>query len=183
MHSHKKLFKAKPWELASRNLDLMRFLHRSPKLTMRRKAFPWCFVSKHIITFDRSRDFLFRMRSHGSAAVRIWAFKPQKRIKERYYWNSNAQRGRSNNKNRRKAIFNWAAKGLFFPRGAEGAAIHTQATIKPCHRPLRETESHVRLKHKLIQNIVPFWKTFATKKRVPFLSGGCIITFKFHHYE
>ena len=50
------------------------------------------------------------------------------------------------NKNRRKAIFNWAAKGLFFFRG-EGAAIHSQATIKPCRRPLRETESHARLKH------------------------------------
>ena len=37
----------------------------------------------------------------------------------------------------------------------EGAAIHTQATIQPCRRPLRETESHVRLKHKLVQNIVP----------------------------
>ena len=36
-------------------------------------------------------------------------------------------------------------RGYFF-RG-EGAAIHTQATIKPCHRPLRATESHVRLKH------------------------------------
>ena len=42
------------------------------------------------------------------------------------------------NKNRRKASFNWAAKGLFFRN---------------------------------------------PQKRVPFLSGGCIITFKFHHYE
>ena len=42
------------------------------------------------------------------------------------------------NKNRRKAIFNWAAKGLFFLRG--GAAItDTLATINPCRRPLRET--------------------------------------------
>ena len=32
----------------------------------------------------------------------------------------------------------------------------TQATIKPCRGPLRETESHVILKNKLIQNIVPF---------------------------
>ena len=40
--------------------------------------------------------------------------------------------------------------------GGEGAAIHTQATIKPCWQPLHATESHVRLKHKLIQNIVPF---------------------------
>ena len=44
-------------------------------------------------------------------------------------------------------------RGYFF-RG-EGAAIHTQATIKPCRQPLHATESHVRLKHKLIQNIVP----------------------------
>ena len=47
----------------------------------------------------------------------------------------------------------------------EGAAIHTQAATKPCRRPLHATESHVRLKHKLIQNIVPFWKTFVTKKK------------------
>ena len=53
-----------------------------------------------------------------------------------------------------KAIFNWAAKGLFFLKG--GAAIHTQATIKPCRQPLHATEPHVRLKHKLIQNVVPF---------------------------
>ena len=45
-------------------------------------------------------------------------------------------------------------RGYFF-RG-EGAAIHTQAATKPCRRPLHATESHVRLKHKLIQNIVPF---------------------------
>ena len=54
-------------------------------------------------------------------------------------------------------------RGYFF--WGEGAAIHTQATIKSCRRPLRETKSHVRLKHKLIQNIVPFWKTFVTKKK------------------
>ena len=72
-------------------------------------------------------------------------------------------------------------RGYFF--WGKGAAIHTQATIKPCRRPLRETESHVRRKHKLIQNIVPFWKTFVTKKLVPFFGGGCIITFKFHYYE
>ena len=71
-------------------------------------------------------------------------------------------------------------RGYFF--WGEGAAIHTQATIKSCRRPLRETKSHVRLKHKLIQNIVPFWKTFVTKN-MSTLSGGCIITFKFHYYE
>ena len=54
-------------------------------------------------------------------------------------------------------------RGYFFWR--EGAAIHTQATIKPCRQPLHATEPHVRLKHKLIQNIVPFWKTFVTKKK------------------
>ena len=47
----------------------------------------------------------------------------------------------------------------------EGAAIHTQATIKPYWQPLHATESHVRQKPKLIQNIVPFWKTFLTKKK------------------
>ena len=55
----------------------------------------------------------------------------------------------------------------------EGAALHTQATIKPCRRPLRDTESHVRLNHKLIQNIVPFWKTFVKRKWEPILRGGC----------
>ena len=45
-------------------------------------------------------------------------------------------------------------RGYFF--SGEGAAIHTQATIKPCRQPLHATESYVRLKHKLIQNIVPF---------------------------
>ena len=47
-------------------------------------------------------------------------------------------------------------RGYFFLRGS-GGYTHSG-------RPLRETESHVRLKHKLFQNIVPFWKTFATKK-------------------
>ena len=37
-------------------------------------------------------------------------------------------------------------RGYVFWR--EGAAIHTQATIKPCRQPLHATESHVRLKHK-----------------------------------
>ena len=53
----------------------------------------------------------------------------------------------------------------------EGAALHTQATIKPCRRPLRDTESHVRLNHKLIQNIVPFWKTFVKKISTIFTWG------------
>ena len=52
-------------------------------------------------------------------------------------------------------------RGYFF--WGEGAAIHTQATKKPCRRPLHETESRTRLKHKLIQKTVPFWKTFVTK--------------------
>ena len=55
-------------------------------------------------------------------------------------------------------------RGYFF-RGEEAAITDTQATIKPCRQPLRETESQVRLKHKLIQNIVPFWKTFVTTKK------------------
>ena len=61
-------------------------------------------------------------------------------------------------------------RGYFF--WGEGTAIHTQATIKPCRRPLRETESPVRLKHKLIQNIVPFWKTFVTMKMSTIFKWG-----------
>ena len=61
-------------------------------------------------------------------------------------------------------------RGYFF--WGEGAAIHTQATIKPCRQPLHATESHVRLKHKLIQNIAPFWKTFVTKKRSTIFKWG-----------
>ena len=58
------------------------------------------------------------------------------------------------NKNRRKAIFNWAAKGLFFLRGG-GGYTHSgyYKTLSPtiaCDRISFETE------HKLIQNIVPF---------------------------
>ena len=45
-------------------------------------------------------------------------------------------------KRRQKAIFNWAAKGLAFFLG-EGAAIHTQASIKPCRRPLRGIQFHI----------------------------------------
>ena len=56
-----------------------------------------------------------------------------------------------------KGDFNWAATGRFFLRGG-GIAVHTQATIKPCRRPLRDKESYVRVKN------VPFWKTFVTKK-------------------
>ena len=62
-------------------------------------------------------------------------------------------------------------RGYFFWR--EGAAVHTQATIKPCRRPSHATELHVRLKHKLIQNIVPFWiKTFVTNKKSTFFKWG-----------
>ena len=61
-------------------------------------------------------------------------------------------------------------RGYFF--WGEGAAIHTQATIKPCRLPLRETESLVRLKHKLIQKIVPFWKTFVPNKMSTIFKWG-----------
>ena len=57
-------------------------------------------------------------------------------------------------------------RGYFF--WGEGAAIHTQATIKPCRQPLHATESHVRLKHKLIHNIVPF----VTKKKSTIFKWG-----------
>ena len=77
------------------------------------------------------------------------------------------------NKNRRKAIFNWAAKGLFFLKGGGGY------THSGYHKTLSATiacaEPHVRL---------TLLKDFHNQnKRVLFLSGGCIITFEFHHYE
>ena len=56
--------------------------------------------------------------------------------------------------------------------GTRLGQLNTQATIKPCRRPLSDIESEVRE-----WNILPFWKTFVTKKWVPFLSRGCIITF------
>ena len=59
-----------------------------------------------------------------------------------------------NNKNRRKAIFNWAAKGLFFLR--EGGGYTHSGYHKILSATLHATESHVRLKHELIQNIVRF---------------------------
>ena len=52
---------------------------------------------------------------------------------------------REKNKNRRNGRFlTGLPRGYFF--WGKGAAIHNKATIKPCRRPLRETESHVRLK-------------------------------------
>ena len=60
----------------------------------------------------------------------------------------------------------------------EEAAVHTQATIKPCRRPLRDIESYVRVKN------VPFWKTFVTKKMSTIFKLGLYrVTFKFHYYE
>ena len=46
-------------------------------------------------------------------------------------------------KNRRKATLTWLPKSDFFL--GEEAAVRTQsqATIKPCRRPLRNLESHV----------------------------------------
>ena len=44
-----------------------------------------------------------------------------------------------------KGDFKRAATGRFFL--GEGADVHTQATIKPCRRPLRDIESHMRVKH------------------------------------
>jgi len=49
-----------------------------------------------------------------------------------------------------KESFNWAATERI------GASVHTQATITPCRGTLRDIESRVRVKHKLILNIIPF---------------------------
>ena len=57
------------------------------------------------------------------------------------------------NKNRRKAIFNWAAKGLFFLKGGGGYTHSGYHKTLSATQPLHATEPHVRLKHKLIQNI------------------------------
>ena len=69
-----------------------------------------------------------------------------------------------------RRFLTWLQRDYFFWR--EGAAIYTQATITPCRQPLDATEPHVRLKHKLIQNIVPFWKTFVTKKKSTIFEWG-----------
>ena len=90
-----------------------------------------------------------------------------------------------------EGVFNWAAKGRFFLRGG-GGCMHSiyHKTLSPTitwHKISCESET--------IIVIVPFWKTFVKrkirntsllgswKKGVPFLSRGCIVTFKFHHYE
>ena len=114
----------------------------------------------------------------GFASVRdgplqnLWGEGGRRSRKKKY-----SRKGKLNeNKSRRKAIFNWAAKGLFFLRG--GGGYTNSATIKPCRRPLHATESDVRLKHKLIQNIVPFWKTFVTKKKSTIFKWGLYNNFE-----
>ena len=61
------------------------------------------------------------------------------------------------NKSRRKAIFNWAAKGLFFLRGGSGCT-HSgyYKTLSPTETDHCMRQDLMRLKQKLIQNIVPF---------------------------
>ena len=69
--------------------------------------------------------------------------------------------------------FNWATN---FP-GGEGDRSHSGH--QACRWPLRDIASHVRiLKTFTHSNIVPFWKTFVTKKWVPFLRRGCIVPFQ-----
>ena len=44
-----------------------------------------------------------------------------------------------------------AAEGRFDLRGGGGGGVvRTHTTIKPCRRPLRDIESLVRVKHKLV---------------------------------
>ena len=70
------------------------------------------------------------------------------------------------NKHRWKANLTGLLRGDFLWR--EGVAVLTQAFIKPCRRPLRDIESPVNL-----------LEDFRNKKKwVPFLSKGCIVTFK-----
>ena len=70
------------------------------------------------------------------------------------------------NKELPKGKFNWAATGRI------GAAVHTQATITPCRGTLRDIECRVRVKHKLILNIIPFWTTFLTRKMSTIFKSG-----------
>ena len=74
------------------------------------------------------------------------------------------------NKESPKGEFNWAVKGR------TGAAVHTQATITPCGGTLRDIESRVR-EDKLILNIIPFWKTFLTRKMSTIFKSGMYSNF------
>ena len=77
------------------------------------------------------------------------------------------------NKNRRKAIFNWQG-GLYTHSGHHKTLLLTIAW----NRISCETETKTHSEH------CTLLKDFRNKKKlVPFLSGGCIITFNFHHYE
>ena len=75
------------------------------------------------------------------------------------------------NKNRRKASFNWAAKGLFFLRGGGGftdSGYHK--TLSPTiawDRISGDTETQTHS-----ENIVPFWKTFVTKRMSTIFKWG-----------
>ena len=51
--------------------------------------------------------------------------------------------GQPSKNNSRKAILTGQPRGDFF--GGEGVAVHTQTTIKPCRRPLRDTEGAFHL--------------------------------------
>ena len=61
----------------------------------------------------------------------------------RYRWHSKGEK--TENKNRLKAIFNWAAKGLFFLRGGGGythSGYHkTLSATIACDRTSSETET------------------------------------------
>ena len=68
--------------------------------------------------------------------------------------------------------FNWATN---FP-GGEGDRSHPGH--QACHWPLRDIASHVRiLKTYTYSNIVPFWKTFVTRKISTIFTSGLYGTF------
>ena len=75
------------------------------------------------MVFEEEYEGIWRFRMNKKERV---MGKFEKYLKKCFCWRPNL----SNNKNRWKAIFNWAAKGIFF--WGEGAAIHTRATTKPC---------------------------------------------------
>ena len=68
--------------------------------------------------------------------------------------------------------FNWATN---FP-GGEGDRSHSGH--QACRWPLRDIASHVRiLKTFTYSNIVPFWKTFVTRKMSTIFTSGLYSTF------
>ena len=77
--------------------------------------------------------------------------------------------GQPSKNNSRKAILTGQPRGDFF--GGEGVAVHTQTTIKPCRRPLRDTEGAFHLP-KTLRNF--HGEVHPYEERVPFDSSSIL---------